>query len=132
MAKVNVVKEIKEIGWSFISLTSKAFKGAVQEYNGVAVLFNMEEAMVIRDNKGCFKTKDYEKGVIKSKDFDVEDSGDLGAEIIAFYNDESDEVEFNEDLLAELGLADFSVQDSITARIKALYQLTATQDVPLN
>lgn len=132
MAKVNVVKEIKDMGWTHISLT-KSFEGAVQEYNGVALLFNMEEAMIVRDSQGLFTAKDLFKGIVKSKDFDVEDSGDIeGVEIVAFVNEETGEVEFNEDLLEELKLNDFSVTDSIKNRVMALNKLTEMVAIPLN
>lgn len=124
MAKENVVKAIKGLGWDYIGLTT-SYKGAVKQYGKVAVGFNMEEAFIVRDDLGLFTAKDLEKGVMKAKDINIEDSGDIvGLEIIAFYDEDEAEVVFNEDLMTELGIFNEETQEDLKVRLTALFRLT--------
>lgn len=132
MAKENVVKAIKDLGWTYIGLT-KSFKGAVQQYGSVAICFNMEEAFIVKDAQGLFGAKDLEKGIIKAKDIDIDDTGEIeGVQIVAWFDEDEEEVIFNEELMEELGINDFSVIDSLKTRLTALYKLTELKAITAN
>lgn len=133
----STTKAVKDLGWDKISLTQKGFKGAVQSYktgNGgtVALAFNMHEAFLVEDDQGLFGVADLEAGILKGKGIDIESTGSIeGAEVVAWHDEETDEIGFNEDRLTALGINAFEVKESLTARLLALKELDKLVDMPL-
>ena len=132
------MKAIKDLGWNHISLSKSGFNGAVVDYKNtsgqtVAVGFNMHEAFVIEDSQGLFTSKDIEGGIIKSKDFDVEKSGQIEGLTLIGWQDHEDASEygFDEEKLKELGLDTFDVRESIKSRIAHLSELDVLVDMKL-
>lgn len=128
-------KKVKDLGWEHISLTQKGFQGAVQTYltdkgEKVAVAFNMHEAFVVADDQGLFGVQDLVEGIIKDRDIDIEDTGDIiGAEAVAW--EENSEITYNDEKLTSLGLNAFEVKESLKTRLFHLAQLDKMVDMPL-
>lgn len=126
------MKEIKDLGWSYIGLAKKSFKGAVQEYTTedgkkVAVGFTLNHAYIVEDAVGLFEVNDIREGVvglIKNHPSEVE-----GASILA--SNGGTEVEFHEDVLTRLGLNDFETRESLKNRILSLSTLDEYIDMPV-
>lgn len=134
----NEMKQAKDLGWDYISLSGKGFKGAVQSYQSttgtkVALAFNYHEAFVIEDDQGLFGVEDIKQGIIQNKEIDIEATGQIeGVSSVAWETEEgSGEVEFDEEKLTQLGINDAEVKDSITKRIIALSALDKLVDMPL-
>ena len=141
-SKKLLADNVKNIGWDKISLTpSKGFSGAIQNYQStsplavqgrVALLFNMHEAYYVEDtdDNTLFTADDLHSGIMKSRDFDIEDPASIdGAVVVAW--EEDGEVEFNEEELEKLGLNDFSVKESLKQRLQNLAKLDFMEDVNL-
>jgi hypothetical protein len=132
----NEMKVVKDLGWDHLSLSAKGYKGAVQAYqssNGgkIALCFNMHEAFIVSDDQGLFGTADLEQGVVKNKDVDIDATGEIvGAEVLAW--EEDGEVGYAEDRLTQLGINDFSVKESLKARLIAVAGLDKMIDMPMN
>lgn len=127
----------KGLGWDHIALTRREFKGAVKTYETatgeqVAVCFNFNEAFIVEDEQGLFGVDDLVEGIINDKSINIEFTGEIeGAETLAFNTEDNHEVYFNDEKLAELGLDDFSVRESLKTRIEALSALNKTVDAQL-
>lgn len=131
------VKYVKGLGWDKISLTQKGFKGAVQSYkanngNTVALAFNLHEAFIVEDEQGLFGVEDLEYGIIKAKGINIEYTGEIeGAYVVAWHDEETDEIGFDEEKLTELGINVFEVKESLKTRLLALAKLDKLVDIPL-
>jgi hypothetical protein len=131
----NETKVVKDLGWDHLSLNQKGYKGAIQAYqstNGkkISLCFNMHEAFIVSDDEGLFGTADLEQGVIKNKDIDIDSTGEIvGAVVVAW--EEEGEVEYSEEKLTELGINDFSVKESLKARLIALAALDKMIEMPM-
>lgn len=139
VSKKQLSDDVKNLGWDKISLTpSRGFNGAIQNYTStsplavqgrVALLFNMHEAYYVEDtdDNTLFTADDLHAGIIKSKDFDIEDPTTIdGAVVVAW--EEDGVVEFNEEELNKLGINDFSVKESIKQRLFNLAKLDFLED----
>lgn len=123
--------EIKALGWDYIGLSKKSFKGAVQNYSAegstVTVGFTLHHAYVVEDEEGMFGVNDIREGVaplIKAHPSEVE-----GTIIIA--QDTGEGVEFIESELTRLGINDFETRESLENRIKHLASLDEMVDMPI-
>ncbi len=129
------IKSVKELGWSYLDVSTKGFKGAIQGYTTafdthVAVCFNMHEAFVVEDEAGLFTQQDLEFGVIKAKNIDVTVVAAIeGATVLAI--ESGGEVQFNPLKLECLGLDNFFVKESIKNRLLKLAKLDDFVDVPI-
>jgi hypothetical protein len=137
----NELKVAKDLGWDHITLSQKGFKGAVNAFQAeggkkVALCFNHHEAFIVSDDQGLFGVEDLTQGVVKGKGVDIEATGQIdGAEVVAWEEEENGEyagvVLFDEVKLTELGINDFSIKESIKARILALSALDKQIDMQL-
>lgn len=124
--EVKEVKYVKDLGWDKLFLSQKGFKGAVQSYksnngNTVALAFNLHEAFIVEDEQGLYGVEDLEKGIIKAKDINIENTGRIkGAYVVAWHDEETGEIGFDEEKLTELGINDFLVKDSLKIRLLVL------------
>lgn len=129
------MKAVKDIGWDNISLSQKGFKGAVQSYksdNGatVALAFNFHEAFTVEDSQGLFAVADLVAGIVKAKEIDIESTGEIvGAVSLAWHDEDTDEVTFDEERLTELGINAFEVKESLKTRLLALSKLDKMVDM---
>lgn len=143
VSKKQLADNVKNLGWDKITLTvSKGFSGAIQNYTSssplatrgkVALLFNMHDAYYVEDtdDNTLFTLEDLHQGIIKSRDFDIEDPASIdGAVVVAW--EENGAVHFDEEELSKLGINDFSVKESIKQRLLNLAQLDFMEDLPLD
>lgn len=128
----SVIKSIKDLGWTNISLTSKSgLKGAVVNYTTdkgtkTAVGFGSHIAYLIVDEQGAFEAADLES-LIKNKSHDMTDPRDIEGLVTLAIVGEGD-VEVNEENLAEYGLNDLENVESIKKRLLALDILNSMVD----
>lgn len=130
---LSVVKSIKELNWTHISVTAKTgLKGAVMNYtsdNGskLAVGFGSNLAYLLVDDAGAFEAADLE-GLIKDKSVDMADPRSIeGVVALAIVGD--GHVDLNEDNLNKYGLNALEVVDSIKKRLISIDQLNSMVDV---
>lgn len=125
------VKDVKALGWDYISLSQKGFGGAVKSYNGskgnVAICFNFHEAFVVRDDQGLFGVDDLIEGIVKEPSIDIENTGQIeGLSVVAWESD--GEVKFAEEEVESLGLSDSDKED-IKKRLISLSGLDKLVDI---
>lgn len=140
VSKTELANNVKNLGWDKISLTvKKGYGGAVQSYSSsapvaiggqVPLLFGMHEAFIIEDDQGLYGVDDLYQGIIRSKDFDVNDSSAIEGSVVVAW-EEGGEVHFDEKELDRLGINDFSVKESIKTRLLHLSKLDYLEDIPL-
>lgn len=135
VSPTQMAKNIKELGWDKINLTTKSFNGAIHNFKTadgkkVALAFNMHDAFIVEDEQGLFAQADLDAGILKPKHINIEDTGYIdGATTVAWEQD--GEFFFNEDKLTELGLNDFEIKESLKKRLFNLAQLDVLEDMPL-
>jgi hypothetical protein len=130
MAKENLGKVIKDLGWDYIALT-KAFKGAVKTYQNVAFGFGMGEAFIVEDGQGLFFAEDIKTGILRNKDVDIEELDTIyGVSFVAWFDAEEAKVVFNQELVDRFNLTAADIED-IAMRIRLLDRLGETIEIKL-
>lgn len=123
---INSIKEIKELGWDKIKLSSQGFGGAVKSYKAssgklVALCFNTTEAFIVEDKVGLFGVQDLYSGLIREKTIDVESTGQIvGAKVVAFIAEDTQKITFISSEVERLCLT-AEIKEDIENKITELF-----------
>lgn len=129
-----VMKEVKDLGWDYITLTQKkGFQGAVKAFTNegktIALCFSMHEAFAVEDEQGLYSALDLYDGVVKDSYFNVEDSGDIDG-AVAYAFEENGEVFFT-DKFVESGIDTPEIREDIKKHLLGTASLDVMVDVDL-
>lgn len=130
------LKAIKDYGWDHITLSTKGYKGAVHGFQTdkgtkIYLAFSSTDAFIVKDDEGLFGKDDLVNGIVKEKSIDIESSGSIeGSHALAWCDEDTTEIGYDEEGLTELGLNDFSVKEDLKVRLLKLNALTILEAIP--
>lgn len=138
----DVLKNIKSIGWSAISLRRNRYRGAIQVYRSVdpskgriPIYFYLDECFIIEDKDGLFRVEDLKEFFMKKDgagaNVDLEATGCIQGLSLIAYIEEDGSVLFNDPVLDRLDINTSAIRQDISKRLRAVNILSEMVDVDM-